>query len=309
MSRPSSSATKRGGSRHRTRVAVVETLRLRDGRALCVRRWPGNGEETTVLLHGLLDSSEGWSQLCERLSGACVAFDLPGFGYSDPPSRGSIEAYARDVAGGLEMLGVDRMVLVGHSLGGAVAAALTELLPSRVTALVLLAPAGFGRLPLAEAASLAGVSKLVEVALPVLLSSRLAVTAGYVMMVTNGKRPEPGLVERVTSRGRSLVDGVREGTRSLTEPRPSPSQLERRRIHYQGPVHAVWGDRDRLVPLSHRSGVLAAFPHARIHVWRGMGHHPMRERAADLVKLVQRAMAEGRGGGGVVVSLRNAAMG
>jgi pimeloyl-ACP methyl ester carboxylesterase len=307
MSRAASSAAKRGGSRPNRRVAVVETLHLRDGRALCVRRWPGSGEETTVLLHGLLDSSEGWTQLCERLSGACVAFDLPGFGYSDPPSRGSIAAYARDVADGLQMLGVDRMVLVGHSLGGAVAAALAELLPTHVTALILLAPAGFGRLPLADAVSLAGVSRLVEFALPVLLSSRLAVTAGYVMMVSNGKRPEAGLVERVTSRGRSLVDGVREGTRSLREPPRSASELERRRVRYHGPVHAVWGDRDRLVPLSHRDGVLAAFPQARIHVWRGMGHHPMRERPADLVKVVERAVVEGRGDGGVVVVLRKSA--
>jgi pimeloyl-ACP methyl ester carboxylesterase len=262
---------------------------------LCARRWPGAGEDTLVLLHGLLDSSEGWSRLCERLSGERVAFDLPGFGHSDPPSRGSIAGYARDVAEGLEMLDVNRVTLVGHSLGGAVAAALAELLPDRVAALVLLAPAAFGRIHLVEAVSIPGVRKLVEGALPVLLSSRLAVTAGYVTMVTNGKSPEPALVERVTSRGRSLVDGVREGTRSLSEAGRSPNAFQRRRVRYDGPVHAVWGDRDRLVPLSHRHGVRAAFPQARIHVWAGMGHHPLRERTDDLIELVQKAIAEGNG--------------
>src|SRR3979411_1237199 len=108
----------RSNSRTRPEIAAVQSLALRDGRALCVRRWPGGGEEPLVLLHGLLDSSEGWSQLSQRLSG--IAFDLPGFGHSDPPSRGSIAGYARDVAEGLDMLGVNRMTLVGHSLGGAI---------------------------------------------------------------------------------------------------------------------------------------------------------------------------------------------
>lgn len=276
-------------------MATVQTLRLADGRALFVRRWPGRGGEPLVLLHGLLDSSEGWSPLCERLSGARVAFDLPGFGYSDPPSRGSIAGYAADIAEGLEMLGVNRMTLVGHSLGGAVAAALAELLPQRVTALVLLAPAGFGRIPLAEAVSVRGVRQLVGVALPALLTSRLAVTAAYAAMVTNGKPPEQDVVDRLTSRGGSLVDGVREGAWSLTNGRRSPDPFERRRVRYNGPVHVVWGDQDRLVPLSHSQGVRVAFPQARIDVWKGMAHHPMRERTDDLIEVVQSAIAEGRG--------------
>jgi pimeloyl-ACP methyl ester carboxylesterase len=274
---------------------------------MCVRRWPGRGDEAVVLLHGLLDSSEGWNRLCERLPGVRIAFDLPGFGYSDPPARGSIDGYARDIAEGLEMLGVDRMILVGHSLGGAVAAALAEMLPQRVTALVLLAPAGFGRLALAQAVLVPGVSKLMGVALPVLLSNRFAVTAVYVTMVTNGKSPEPGLVERVTTRGPSLVDGVREGARSLAKG-GSPASSRRRRTTYDGPVHAVWGERDRLVPLSHRHGVRAAFPQTTIHLWKGMGHHPARERADALLALVQQAIVEGRAHRRqATVSLRDAA--
>jgi pimeloyl-ACP methyl ester carboxylesterase len=289
-------AAGRATSRTHARVAVVQTLHLRDGRALCVRRWRGRGRgrETVVLLHGLLDSSEGWSRLCERLPGVSVAFDLPGFGYSDPPPRGSIAGYARDVAEGLEMLGIDRMVLVGHSLGGAVAAALAEMIPQHVAALVLLAPVGFGRVALAQAVTLPGAYNLMGLTLPALLSSRVAVTAAYVTMVTNCKLPDPVLVQRVTSGGRSLVDGVREGLRSFSKTTWSPTAVDHRRVQYVGPVHAVWGDRDRLVPVSHRHAVRAAFPQAQIHVWPGMGHHPMRERADALVAVVREAMVEGR---------------
>jgi pimeloyl-ACP methyl ester carboxylesterase len=241
----------------------------------------------------MLDSSEGWTWLSERLGGDAIAFDLPGFGYSDPPRRGSIEGYARDIAEGLEKLGVGRMTVVGHSLGGAVAAALAELLPDRVSELVLFAPAGFGRLPLAEVASTPGVAHLVQLALPVLLPSRLAVTATYMTVIANGKRPERDLVDRVTSRGGSLVDGVREAARSVAEAGRSSRAFHRRGVAYDGPVQAIWGDRDRLVPSSHRHGVRAALPQARIQIWKGMGHHPMRERPDELVEVVRGAIAAG----------------
>jgi pyruvate dehydrogenase E2 component (dihydrolipoamide acetyltransferase) len=273
----------RGGSP----VAGITTLTLEDGRALCVRRWPGTGVPL-VLLHGLLDSSEGWNHLaelpCER-----IAFDLPGFGHSDPPARGSLAGYARDIAAGLELLGVERFNLVGHSLGGGIAAALAEMMPDRVGAVVLLAPIGFGRIHLAEAISLPGVRNLVHGALPLALSSRLAVTAAYLTMVTNGMLPERAIVDRVTGRGGQLVAGAREGTRAAAEAGRARDAFHRRRIAYDGPVFAIWGDQDRVVPSSHRAGVRAALPQAQVDVWSGMGHHPIRERFEDLIAIIERA--------------------
>jgi pimeloyl-ACP methyl ester carboxylesterase len=78
----------------------VSTLALSDGRRLCLRRWasPGAGGDPIVVLHGLLDSSEGWGPLAERLRREQIAFDLPGFGYSDVPRRGSFAGYAGDIA-------------------------------------------------------------------------------------------------------------------------------------------------------------------------------------------------------------------
>jgi pimeloyl-ACP methyl ester carboxylesterase len=196
--------------------------------------------------------------LCDGLRGQRVAFDLPGFGGSDAPARGSIAGYAQDVAEGLAVLGIERYTLVGHSLGGAVATALAERDPASVAALVLPAPAGFGRIHLAEAVSIPGVRNLIQLSVPMALSSRLAVTAGYMTMVTNGAAPDRGLVERVTTRGRELVAGAREGTRAVVGAGRAEDAFHRRRIDYHGPIFAIWGDRDRLVPLSHRNGVRAA---------------------------------------------------
>jgi pimeloyl-ACP methyl ester carboxylesterase len=268
----------------------MQSLLLPDGRRLCVRRWR-NGADPVVVLHGLLDSSEGWTDLCERISAPGIAFDLPGFGHSDPSQRGSIHGYAQDVAEGLEILGVDRFTLIGHSLGGAVAASLVELLPSQVSTLVLLAPAGFGRIHLAEAASIPGVRNVVQATLPLVLSSRRAVTAGFLRMVTNGQAPERDVVERITNRAGELVAGAREGTRAVVDAGRDHDAFHRRRINYDGPVFAVWGDNDRLVPVAHRHGVKAAFPQARIQVWYEMGHHPLSERFDDLLALVTKVTA------------------
>ena len=271
--------------------AAVRSLSLEDGRDLCVREWSGRRGNAVVLLHGLLDSSEGWAQLCGALRGQRIAFDLPGFGYSAPPPRGSLAGYARDIAEGLDALEVDSFTLIGHSLGGAVAAALAELMPDRIEALILLAPAGFGPLYLADAVSLPGVRNLVHAALPHLLTNRVAVSACYKAMVSNGKTPDPGLVERLTGRGELLADGVREATRALVEASRSRDAFHRGEMRYRGPVSGIWGDRDRVVPASHSQGLRSAFPHAQIEIWRGMGHHPTRERFEEVVELVGRTTA------------------
>jgi pimeloyl-ACP methyl ester carboxylesterase len=228
--------------------------------------------------------------LGEGLTCARVAFDLPGFGYSEVSSPGSIAGYARDIAEGLQMLGIERFTLVGHSLGGAVATALAELMPDKITALVLLAPAGFGRINLAERASTPGLRHLLQLTLPSALSSRRVVTAAYARLVSNHKPPGCDVVDRVISRGGELAAGVQEGTRAVVEAGCARHAFYRRNVQYHGPVDAVWGDQDRLVPPWHRHGLRKALPHARVHLWHGIGHDPLRERHDEVLSLITHAL-------------------
>lgn len=278
------------------RAAEARPLPLSDGRCLGVRSWKGAGPPL-VLLHGLLDCSQGWERLARSTRRRCVAIDLPGFGSSDPARRARICAYAEDVEEALGALGLHEFVLVGHSLGGAVATALAERLGKRVLSLVLLAPAGFGRIHLAEAISIPGVRNVAAIALPFALSNPLVLAAAYTGVVSARRLPDPALVERVTRRAFDSVRGARDGTQAVVAAGLSRGAFHRRRVRYDGPVSVVWGERDRLVPRGHCAGVSAALPQAKLELWPGMGHHPQHERPGQLSEFVERscrAVAETR---------------
>jgi len=274
-------------------VATVTAVALPDGRRLSVECWPGDGAPL-VLLHGLLDCAAGWKHLAAVMRRPCFAVDLPGFGGSDRPTRSRISAYAEDVQAALAALGVHNFTLVGHSLGGAVATGLTERLRDDVNALVLIAPAGFGRIHLAEAIQLPGLRTVIRHALPLTLANPVTAFGVYMAVVGNGHLPDPALAERVRKNAFRWAPGAACANEAITASGLSRRAFYRRQLQYAGPVLALWGDRDRLVPLAHRDGVLTAFPQAQVTVWNRMGHHPQRERPSELAQFVEAACSRAR---------------
>jgi 3-oxoadipate enol-lactonase len=120
--------------------------------ALAQLRWRG-GERPVVLLHGV-----GGGRACfdDALSGTgralaaagfdAIALDLPGYGDSPAIEPTTLAGMAASVLATIDALGVDRVAIVGHSMGGMVAQELMALAPQRVSALVLLATSpAFGK--------------------------------------------------------------------------------------------------------------------------------------------------------------------
>jgi len=270
------------------RVATAMAVGLPDGRRLSVECWPGDGAPL-VLLHGLLDCAMGWKHLAEVMHRPCYAVDLPGFGDSDCPTRNRISAYVEDVQAALAALDVHDFTLVGHSLGGAVATGLAERLRDDVAALVLIAPVGFGRIHLAEAAQLPVVRTLVRHGLPLALRNPVTAFGVYMTVIGNGHLPDPELVARLRKNAHRWAAGAECANQAITASGLSRRAFHRRQLDYHGPVLALWGDRDRLVPLAHRDGVTTAFPQAQVSVWKKMGHHPQRERPSELAQYIEAA--------------------
>ncbi len=93
-----------------------------------------------VLLHGFLESLEVFEELASRLSKTfrVISIDLPGHGQT--PSVGyihSMELMAQCVKAVMDSLHLRKYVVVGHSMGGYVALAYTELFPQHVKGLCL----------------------------------------------------------------------------------------------------------------------------------------------------------------------------
>jgi pimeloyl-ACP methyl ester carboxylesterase len=263
----------------------VADVVLPGGRRLRVRNRPGRGAPL-VLLHGLFDDSEGWKQVAGDTPRPCFAIDLPGFGGSSLPQRPRISAYAEDVVAGLESLEVEGCTLVGHSFGGAVAAAAAER-SGRVHSLILLAPAGFGPIWLAEAMTLPGVIDVAELMLPFALISPLTVTAAYTTFVAHNRLPSRDLMARLRRRAFSSARGVRAATVAIAAAGRSQRGFARRPLAFRGAVAALFGDHDALVPVHHADAVSRALPQAHVEVWPGMGHHPQRERPAELATFIE----------------------
>lgn len=106
----------------------------------------GQGPKTLLLLHGLGSNYKGWFKLIHELSGQyrCVAMDFPGYATSSkgdyPISMAFFAAKAIEAA---EQLGLERPILVGHSMGGLVAMTAALQRPELFKKLILIAPAGF----------------------------------------------------------------------------------------------------------------------------------------------------------------------
>lgn len=101
-----------------------------------------------VLIHGLAASMYSWRYTIDPLVQAgyrVIAYDNRGFGFSDMPDHGYTNAdYVHLLFGLLDSLGVSDAILVGHSMGGAIAADAALARPDRVRGLVLVDAAGLG---------------------------------------------------------------------------------------------------------------------------------------------------------------------
>ena len=101
-----------------------------------------------IFLHGLGASMYTWRKNLPAVVAAgfrAIAFDNRGFGLSDkPPAPYDNAAYARLTVALMDSLRLSDAVLVGHSMGGAIAAHVAIEYPQRVRGLVLIASAGLG---------------------------------------------------------------------------------------------------------------------------------------------------------------------
>lgn len=112
----------------------------------------GAGKEhlPLVLVHGYLGGAAQWAGLTDEIvhSDGVISINLPGFSNgSDEIAPETIEGFAQHVIAELDHCGVDRFMLLGHSMGGMIVQEVARLVPDRVERLVLYGTGPLGAMP------------------------------------------------------------------------------------------------------------------------------------------------------------------
>jgi len=243
----------------------------------------GEGGGIPVLLvHGFGADFNTWmfTQPALATGRRAVALDLPGHGGSAKDvGAGNAEGLTDAVEGALGALGVERVHLVGHSMGGAIAALLALRRPERVASLTLIASAGLG--PEINASFIDGfirASRRREAAevLGLLVDDPALVSRSMVEDVLRYKRLD-GATAAVAKIAEAWFGG---GRQSL--------DLTGRITALTMPVQLVWGRNDRIIPVAHAEALAARLP---VHILDAAGHLPHMEKAGEVSRLIERLIS------------------
>lgn len=265
---------------------------LPDGREIAyLVAGPGQAP-ALVFIHGLGGSLGTWQVVLGDLVAAhrVCALDLPGHGGSDKGDPEDVD-YSADglaaaVGDALTAVGIGRAIVVGHSLGAAVALKLASARPEVVSGLVLVDGAGLGGEISGDLLDRMAAEPGEETARRLLdlfyEDKRLIVDRAVTEMAEGQRAPGAWAAQRAVAAAAFSGDGQRPAVRS-TLPKLTL------------PVLIVWGELDRVIPYSHALDALRTLPDAMLVTLPGVGHVPQVEAAGRLSRAIDR-FARGIGG-------------
>lgn len=236
--------------------------------------------DPVLFVHGFGAELSAWRPFLAHLGVAnpILAVDLPGHGSAANASAGSFDDLVAAVRAALGAARVERLHLVGHSLGAAVATALADGGDIDVRSLTLISPAGLG--PKINGDFVAGF----------LASNTEASLRVWLDLLVHDPASLPGVLVRATLAGRDgssmvenqarLAAGVFSGSTQLFSVRDALSR-------FAGPARVIVGREDRIVPAEQAD---AAPSHVALHRLPQIGHLPQLEAAALVGRLVSQTI-------------------
>ena len=251
----------------------------------------GGKGETAVLVHGFGSSRDSWNRMAGRLTKQyrVIAPDMPGWGESTRIESESY-GYPRQVQRLREFittLGLGRIHLVGHSMGGFICSAYAAQYPDDVISLGLIAPHGVAEPQASELARsvAAGDNWLVASSVPEF--ERL-------LDKVFGKRPYiPKSVLRQAAK--RAITGSAKSAKIFWETQKNDPPLEARLSQIKAPALIIWGDQDRVLHVSCAEVFRQGIKNSEVLLLPGSGHMPLIENARQCatawLKFVERTRA------------------
>ncbi len=283
---PAGGSTLENPSGVRGRWLRVEGLRTR-----VLESGPRRGGRAVVFVHGNPGSSQDWLDLLPRagdLGERALAFDLPGFGHADKPFGGpyTLDRAARWFGHALRALGVRRVDLVVHDLGGPLAMRWAAHHPNRLRSAVIIDSGlllGYRYHYLARIWRTPAVGELFMQS-----TTRETFTAG----IQNGQqRPLPvAFVNRMyDDYDRATRCAILAAYRSADQARlqqyaAAEARAFARRPHR--PALVLWGAHDPYLPVAMAERQREGFPAAEVHICADCAHWPFVDRPLRTRRLV-----------------------
>jgi pimeloyl-ACP methyl ester carboxylesterase len=233
-----------------------------------------------MLIHGFTADSHSWAPFEKALGPKrpLIRIDLPGHGKSPKRRVAGFADLARMMVDAFDDATRDHEVvhLVGHSLGGALAIALTDIRSRKVASLSLIAPAGLG--PEIDADALAGIvraSRTESLApwLRRLTATPDGISDDYVRAAMAARKDPAMRAAQADMTAAFFPDGVQ-----AFDLRAAVARLE-------CPTQMLWGRQDHILPYRH---ALAASGEFAIHLLKDAGHIPQIECPDRVARIVQR---------------------
>jgi pimeloyl-ACP methyl ester carboxylesterase len=218
-----------------------------------------------LLIHGTAASARSWDPLVPLLTGShhVIRIDLLGCGRSATPDGASyaVPDQARRVGTVLDGLGIEQVIVVGHSSGGVFATALAEQRPDLVTALVLINTGP---------AMAAYIAKEV----PLRAASWAELTDDQIRQaMSDGFRPgfeiPQAFVDQFRDIDFSVFGAISQAIRAYLDERPLPDRL----APLGKPLLVLFGEEDRRWRPS-SAGDYRVVPGATVEMLPGVGHSP-----------------------------------
>jgi pimeloyl-ACP methyl ester carboxylesterase len=246
-----------------------------------------------VLIHGYTDSARDWVPMLPYLSKhyRLILVDIRGHGRSSKPECCYMRLdFAYDIKLLLDVLGVQKADIVGHSLGSIIAQTFAEYWPERTAHVVLISstggspPDGPKKPPQFDfAAEIRKLKEPIDADSPFMIAWWDSPTPVDPDFIRRERKDAAGIPLRVWL---AVLDQALPGNTAFGDLQSTLPRLK-------APTLLIWGSKDPIMEEDQRQSLRNALPSAGVKIFDGLGHNPFWEDPRGVAQVINAFLSQG----------------